>query len=59
MFGYLGPNGAGKTTTTRLLAGLLRPSRGWAELFGADTVRERESVHRRIGFPASTWRTRT
>jgi ABC-2 type transport system ATP-binding protein len=50
VFGYLGPNGAGKTTTIRILAGLLRPSRGSAELFGVDTVRERELAQRHIGY---------
>jgi ABC-2 type transport system ATP-binding protein len=50
VFGYLGPNGAGKTTTIRILAGLLRPTRGTAELFGADTVRERELTQRHIGY---------
>ena len=32
--GFLGPNGAGKTTTLRMLAGLIRPSRGSGEVLG-------------------------
>jgi ABC-2 type transport system ATP-binding protein len=50
VFGYLGPNGAGKTTTIRLLAGLMRPSAGRAEVLGIDTVRDRERAQRRIGY---------
>lgn len=34
VFGLLGPNGSGKSTTVKLLLGLLRPTRGWIEVFG-------------------------
>lgn len=34
--GFLGPNGAGKTTTLRMLAGLIRPSQGKAQILGRD-----------------------
>ncbi|MFE9325013.1 ABC transporter ATP-binding protein [Nocardia sp. NPDC052278] len=50
VFGYLGPNGAGKTTTIRILAGLLRPTRGTVAICGADTVRNRAAAQRRIGY---------
>ncbi len=50
VFGYLGPNGAGKTTTIRVLMGLLRPTRGRAEVFGLDSRRGRDEIHRRVGY---------
>ena len=34
VFGFLGPNGAGKTTTVRVLATLVRPTAGTAEVAG-------------------------
>ena len=34
MVGFLGPNGAGKTTTLKMLAGLLHPSAGQAQVLG-------------------------
>lgn len=36
--GLIGPNGAGKTTLLALLAGLRRPTRGRARLFGGDPL---------------------
>ncbi|HET9310835.1 MAG TPA: ATP-binding cassette domain-containing protein [Actinomycetota bacterium] len=49
VFGMLGPNGAGKTTAVRILATILRPDAGRAEVLGRDVVRDPEGVRRRIG----------
>lgn len=46
--GILGPNGAGKTTTIRILATLLRPDAGTAQVLGHDVVREADAVRRHI-----------
>jgi ABC-2 type transport system ATP-binding protein len=46
VYGLLGPNGSGKSTTLKIILGLVRPTRGQAEIFGRDssTVESRESV---------------
>jgi daunorubicin resistance ABC transporter ATP-binding subunit len=44
VFGLLGPNGAGKTTLIRILATLLEPDAGVAELLGHDVVAEAAEV---------------
>lgn len=46
----LGPNGAGKTTTIRMLASILRPTRGTAKIKGFDVVQESIDVRRSVGF---------
>jgi ABC transporter DrrB family efflux protein len=47
--GLLGPNGAGKTTLVRVLATLLSPDAGRAEVFGHDVAREPAAVRELLG----------
>jgi ABC-2 type transport system ATP-binding protein len=49
IFGFLGPNGAGKSTTINMLATLLKPTRGRAELAGYDVVTQPTGVRQSIG----------
>jgi oleandomycin transport system ATP-binding protein len=49
VLGLLGPNGAGKTTAVRILATLLRPDAGSAEVCGFDVLREAHQVRQLIG----------
>ena len=50
IFGLVGPNGAGKTTTLRMLATLLQPSSGDAEIDGWSVTRNPDQVRRVLGF---------
>lgn len=49
VLGLLGENGAGKTTTLRLLATMLKPSNGTAEINGCDLVQNPDGVRGEIG----------
>src|SRR6201994_2005857 len=49
VFGLLGPNGAGKTTLVRVLATLLAPDAGRAEVFGRDVVSDAAGVRELLG----------
>ena len=50
IFGLVGPNGAGKTTTLRILATLLVPTAGDAEVAGASIRRDPDGVRRVVGY---------
>jgi len=50
IYGLLGPNGAGKTTALRILAGLLKPDGGLAQLDGVQVGEDSIETRRRIGF---------
>src|SRR6185437_9168383 len=50
IYGLLGANGAGKTTTLRILATILAPSSGTANVAGFDVVREPQKVRAHVGF---------
>ena len=50
LFGLLGPDGAGKTTLFRILATLLLPDEGRAEVLGLDIVRDWRQIRRLVGY---------
>jgi ABC-2 type transport system ATP-binding protein len=50
IFGLVGPNGAGKTTTLRILATLLAPTAGDAEVAGASIRTNPDGVRRAVGY---------
>lgn len=49
-FGFIGPNGAGKSTTICTLLSLISPTRGSAQVFGKDIVKEKEAILQKVGY---------
>jgi len=49
IFGLLGPNGAGKTTLIKMLVTLLKPTKGEAEVWGFDILKEQDRIRESIG----------
>ena len=50
VFGFIGPNGAGKSTTMKILAGLLEPTSGKAEILGKAVASNGDFVRRNVGY---------
>ncbi|HEY9401847.1 MAG TPA: ATP-binding cassette domain-containing protein [Pyrinomonadaceae bacterium] len=50
MFGLLGPNGACKTTLMKILATLLEPDSGAAEMNGVDLIANKGAARRMLGY---------
>ncbi len=49
-YGFIGPNGAGKSTTIRILLGLIRSSRGTAQIFGKDVGERKQEILADVGY---------
>lgn len=49
-FGFIGPNGAGKTTTIKVLATLLKPSSGQAQVAGLTIGYQNRQIRPLIGY---------
>jgi len=54
VFGFLGPNGAGKTTTVRMLAALIAPTSGTANVIGHELGTDNRSIRRSVGILTET-----
>lgn len=55
VFGFIGPNGAGKSTTMKILAGLLNPTSGQAQILGKTVSENGDFVRRNVGYMPDTF----
>lgn len=54
VYGLLGANGAGKTTTLRMVLGLIKPDRGYAEVDGFQSADSPDEVKCRVGWVSTS-----
>lgn len=50
IFGLIGPDGAGKTSLFRIMATLLLPDSGSAQVDGYDVVKQYQDIRQRVGY---------
>lgn len=50
IFGLIGPDGAGKTSLFRILATLLKPTAGRAQVLGYDVIKSYREIRKRVGY---------
>ncbi|MEE4117143.1 MAG: ABC transporter ATP-binding protein [Marinilabiliaceae bacterium] len=50
LFGLIGPDGAGKTTLFRIIATLMLPDTGKAEVMGLDCIKDYRELRKHIGY---------
>jgi ABC-2 type transport system ATP-binding protein len=50
IFALIGPNGAGKSTTLKMLATILTPTSGKAEIYGQDLIKQAGEVRKIISY---------
>jgi len=50
IYGLIGPNGAGKTTLLRLVAGIIKPTRGDIKVYGYNPYREYDKTRSLVGY---------
>lgn len=53
IYGFIGPNGAGKSTLIRTLLGLIRPTKGKAEVLGLPVPGRTREALKRVGYMPS------
>lgn len=50
VLGYIGPNGAGKSTTIRILLGIIKATKGKAQIFGKEVWQDSIEIHKKIAY---------